>query len=116
MLDVRQKSDRIKKARADAGLTQEQMATALDMTASAVQKWESGGAFPRIKVLKKISEITGKPLEFFGDSSEMHPLMAWEPKIAYDGGEALRAVLGKIEQAQKELAEAHHFVRAMLGT
>lgn len=116
MLDVKEKSHRIKQARSDAGLTQEEMATALGMTASSVQKWESGGVFPRFKVLKKISELTGKTLDFFVDSAEMHPLVAWEPKIAYDGGEALRDVLGRIEKAQKELAEAHHFVRAMLGS
>lgn len=115
MLDTKQKSERIKQARAEAGLTQQQMATALEMTASAVQKWESGGAFPRLKVLKKICEITGKPLEYFGDSATaIHSLVAWEPQTQYHS-DIMQSILGRIEHAQRELAEAHHAVRALLG-
>lgn len=41
------------------GLTQEQIAKELGVTASAVTQWESGARNPNIKILKKLSIILG---------------------------------------------------------
>lgn len=59
-------SDRIRIAREEMKLTQEEFAANIGMTRSAVQKWEQGQADPYPKTLRKISEVTGKPLEWFG--------------------------------------------------
>ena len=54
--------ERIAQARQDAGLTQEQFAAATGKSRSAVTQWESGLVRPRQRIIKKIAEVTGKPL------------------------------------------------------
>ncbi len=49
----------LRKFRENKGLTQEQLAKELGVTASAVTQWESGARNPNIKVLKKLSLILG---------------------------------------------------------
>lgn len=55
-------SERIKKARKDAKLTQDQMAGQLGITKGAVSQWEAGKTEPRNDMLKKISKVTGRPM------------------------------------------------------
>lgn len=54
--------DRILKARSDAKMTQEQLATAVGKTRGAVAQWESGEVRPRQKTLEEIAKATRKPL------------------------------------------------------
>lgn len=53
---------RIYKARADAGLTQEQLANATGKTRGAVAQWESGDVRPRHSTIQLIARATGKPV------------------------------------------------------
>lgn len=54
-------SERIRKAREAAGLTQEELAAAVGHTRGAVAQWEGGTTQPRRKALALISRATGKP-------------------------------------------------------
>lgn len=49
----------LRKYRENKGLTQEQVAKELGVTASAVTQWESGARNPNIKILKKLALILG---------------------------------------------------------
>lgn len=53
---------RIYKARKDANMTQDQLASAVDKTRGAVAQWESGDVRPRHSTLVKIAEATNKPI------------------------------------------------------
>ncbi|MDK2888388.1 MAG: repressor LexA [Thermoanaerobacter sp.] len=56
---------RIKKAREDRGLTQEQLGEKLGFTKTAINLYEKGKRRISIDDLKRISVILGKPLSFF---------------------------------------------------
>lgn len=55
---------RIYKARKDADLTQEQLASAVGKTRGAVAQWESGEVRPRHSTLQAIATATNKPLSW----------------------------------------------------
>lgn len=55
---------RIFKARTDARLTQEQLATAIGKTRGAVAQWESGEVRPRHSTLTAVAAATGKTLHW----------------------------------------------------
>ncbi|MDO4876503.1 MAG: helix-turn-helix transcriptional regulator, partial [Oscillospiraceae bacterium] len=49
----------ITELRKEKGLTQKQLAEALNVTDKAVSKWERGLSFPDISMLEPISELLG---------------------------------------------------------
>ena len=51
-------------ARVNAGLTQKELANILGISNSTVVNWEKGNTEPSISQLKKISEISGIPMDF----------------------------------------------------
>ena len=62
---------RFQRLRKNAGLTQEDVATKLNITAQAVSKWENDVSAPDISVLVEISEILGVTLnELLGKQAE----------------------------------------------
>lgn len=62
---------RFQRLRKDAGLTQEDVATKLNITAQAVSKWENDVSAPDISVLVEISDILGVTLnELLGKGAE----------------------------------------------
>lgn len=121
-------SEKIKEARDFAGLSQDEMANLLGMTGAAVSQWEHGRYIPRQKALKKISEITKKPLSFFTGRPEddqpepelQQPIM----RMSNHGSSrqqdkaramsAMQAAMKRLESAQKELNEAQAAVRAAI--
>jgi len=56
---------RIREAREDAGLTQEQLGERIQYSGVGVGHWERGRSRPSIDMLYKISKAVGKPLSFF---------------------------------------------------
>lgn len=66
---------RIFKARSDAKMTQEQLATAVGKTRGAVAQWESGEVRPRHSTLEAIAAATSKPLAWLvnGTGDETQP-------------------------------------------
>ena len=55
----------IKRARVEKGLSQRQLGLTLGVSDKTISAYEQGRAIPPIHTLKKISEITMKPLEYF---------------------------------------------------
>ncbi|AET91065.1 putative prophage repressor protein [Burkholderia sp. YI23] len=77
--------DRIAKLRKDKGLSQSELARALDIKPQAVQKWESGGSGPKASRLVEIAGILsvgirdlvkGTVYEYIAEASTREPDMA----------------------------------------
>ena len=49
----------IKKIRKELGMTQDQVAGALDVTQNCVSKWENGVCMPSVEFLIKLSDLFG---------------------------------------------------------
>lgn len=58
-------ASRIRTARTQAGLTQEQLAGLVGVTQVAVSQWERGEHPPALGSLSGIAEATGRPLAWF---------------------------------------------------
>lgn len=66
--------DQIGAARRAASLTQRELAEQLKVSARAVQAWEGGTRSPRPAVMRRLAEVTGKPLAwFYGEGSSANP-------------------------------------------
>ena len=62
---------RFQRLRKNASLTQEEVATKLNITAQAVSKWENDASAPDISVLSELSDILGVTLnELLGKTAE----------------------------------------------
>lgn len=59
----KQFSDRLREARRSAGITQEQLGFALDITKSSVSAWENGREMPSFKLLPQLREALGCSLD-----------------------------------------------------
>jgi transcriptional regulator with XRE-family HTH domain len=66
----KQFSDRLREARTKAGLTQEQLGFAVEVSKSSVSAWENGRESPSFKVLVQLREALGCSLDVLicGDS------------------------------------------------
>ena len=63
---------RIRTARRDAGMSQGQLATALNTTQSAISLYEAGQRSVGIDMLLNVAKILNRPLHYFlGDDGEM---------------------------------------------
>lgn len=54
----------IQACRINAGLTQEELAAALDVSKNTVLNWEKGATSPSAVQLRKISELSKIPMDF----------------------------------------------------
>src|SRR5713226_5698955 len=63
---------RIRSARRDAGMSQGQLATALNTTQSAISLYEAGQRSVGIDMLLNVAKILNRPLHYFlGDDGDM---------------------------------------------
>jgi len=56
---------RLVQARAEAGLTQEELAHATKISIASIGKYERGERSPRGPRLRRIAAVTGKPIPWF---------------------------------------------------
>jgi DNA-binding transcriptional regulator YiaG len=61
---------RIAEARRSTGMSQSQLARAVEGATRTVQSWESGSRSPRGETLQRISTITGHPVSWFYTAPE----------------------------------------------
>lgn len=57
--------ERLVRARLEAGLTQEELARAAEISLASVSKYERGERSPLGPRLRRIAEATGKPVHWF---------------------------------------------------
>lgn len=64
-------ADRIRTARLEAGLSQTDLGNAIGLSDKSISAYEKGRAVPPVSKLKRISEETHQPLQYFtGDATE----------------------------------------------
>ena len=56
---------RIKQARKDVGLSQKQLAATISVSDKAISSYEVGRATPPVDILREISAVTYKPVQYF---------------------------------------------------
>lgn len=66
-------SDRLRTARTQLGLTQEQLAAEMEVTKSAVSAWERGAEKPGFRLLPRLSKVLGISLDVLICGSEELP-------------------------------------------
>lgn len=62
--------EKIKTARRNAGMTQEQLAVKLMVSRQAITKWESGKGMPDIENLKQLSKLLNVTIDYLLDDEE----------------------------------------------
>ena len=63
--------DRIRQARRDSGMTQQELADLMGVTVRAVQGWELGESSPALGRRRRLARVTNRPMEFFNDRFEV---------------------------------------------
>jgi len=90
---------KLEELRKNAGITQEELAAALNVTRQAVSRWELDLAVPKSDALKALCEFFNvKPEYFLFDNAEIQPLVSSEAEIAV-------AATGNAERKKKSRGE-----------
>lgn len=102
-------SERVKKLREDAGLTQEELAAKLGVSRPAVGMWENKRSRPRLDKMNQLSDLFGVPVsELLGErqvvgSSRLVPLLGYTHM-----GEAVdEDACDRMVEVPTSVAEAH---------
>ena len=83
--------EKLKEARRQAGLSQEQLSEKLGVSRSAVAKWETDNGIPDVENLKGISRLLNVSLDYLLDDGEtMDELVMREPYNLSDYGKGLK--------------------------
>ena len=83
--------EKLKEARKQSGLSQEQLSEKLGVSRSAVAKWETVGGIPDVDNLKVISKLLNVSLDYLLDDSEvMDELVMREPYNLSDYGKGIK--------------------------
>jgi transcriptional regulator with XRE-family HTH domain len=64
-MDIQLVARRVKQARNLSNLSQRQLGEKLGVSDKTISAYEAERAVPPLHTLKKIAEVTGKPIEFF---------------------------------------------------
>lgn len=62
--------EKIKEARKEAGLSQEQLAEKMSVSRSAIAKWETDKGIPDVNNLKVMSQLLGVSIDYLLDDGE----------------------------------------------
>lgn len=101
---------KIQKAREEAGLNQEELATRLGLSQATLSNYELGKRRLYLAQLEAISRELGKPLQYFleenGPPGEQHPPSAGDPVLA----EILSLVKNLTPREKKSVCEYIKFL------
>ena len=87
--------EKLKSARKDAGLTQEQLAEKLSVSRQAVTKWETDKGMPDIGNLKQLSKLFNISIDYILDSGECIDLSVMREQINLDDYTYTRKIKGR---------------------
>lgn len=86
---------KLKSARKNAGLTQEQMAEKLAVSRQAITKWEADRGMPDIENLKQLSKLLNISIDYLLDSGESIDLSVMREEINLDHYTYTRKIKGR---------------------
>ncbi len=87
--------EKLKSARKNAGLTQEQLSEKLLVSRQAVTKWESDKGMPDIENLKQLSKLLNVSIDYLLDSGETIDLSVIREEINLDDYNYKRKLSGR---------------------
>ncbi|HBM98329.1 MAG TPA: XRE family transcriptional regulator [Ruminococcus sp.] len=88
--------EKLKSARKNAGLTQENLAKKLIVSRQAVTKWESGKGMPDIDNLRKLSKLLNVSVDYLLDDGEGLDLTITREEIDLDSYNYIRKIRGRL--------------------
>jgi transcriptional regulator with XRE-family HTH domain len=83
-------SERVKKIRKEAGLTQKELAQILKISSGTVAMWEMGKRNPSLKTLEGLSKIFSAPTDYLLGFTDELPHLKNEAKALIDKTKNLR--------------------------
>lgn len=92
---------KVKAARRDKGLTQEQLAEAIGKAVETVSNIERGHALTGIDTLQQISRVVGKPMAFFFEDVEDERTVS---RTRLEAEEQLRTLIRLLDEDELPLA------------
>lgn len=90
---------RVREARREYGLTQEELANDVGVDSKHISRIENGRKQGSLQLIKRISEVTGKPLSFFYENAPL-------PEDASDKEKKILMKYRKATAQQKKLIES----------
>ena len=87
--------EKLRSARKNAGLTQEQLSEKLLVSRQAITKWEAGKGMPDIENLKQLSKLLNISIDYLLDGGEVIDLSAMREEINLDDYTYTRKIKGK---------------------
>lgn len=101
--------EKLKKARIEAGYTQDELANKLAVSRAAIAKWESDRGMPDVTNLKGIAEVLGVSVDYLLDDGSVLDLSVTKKAIDLthfgDGGKLSR--LKKLEIKERIIREEY---------
>ena len=95
---------KIKQLRYKAGLTQEQLAEQMGVSAQSVSKWETGASMPDISLLPILAETFGVSIDELFDLTREQRFLNPLSNIRYCGSRVFNTLVGLLgEQPQRNL-------------
>ena len=73
--------EKIKEMRKKFGLSQEELASIMNVSRQAITKWESDGGLPDISNLQELSKVFGITIDYLLDNNNDLPLMVMKKQI-----------------------------------
>lgn len=104
---------RVRRARVELGMSQENLGLELGLTFQQVQKYEKGINRISVSTMLNISRILGKPLSFFVDHPDSAPVLTECDKLLGipDGRDLVNVVSGFSRSSLKTLVEVASAMR-----
>lgn len=87
--------EKLKSARKEAGLTQEQLAVKLMVSRQAITKWEADKGMPDIENLKSLSQLLGVSVDYLLDNGQRLDLSVTREKINLDDFDYKKKLKGR---------------------
>ena len=89
--------NKINQLRKLSGMTQEQLAEKLNVSRQTISKWESGGSFPDIESVVKVSKIFQVSLDDLLQEGEASVTNKNDERICSNRGTCLDEILSRTE-------------------
>ncbi len=81
-MDVTKISEKIKSGRKDRGMTQKDLAQAMNVSNQLVSKWETGESIPSVEYLMQLSEVLRVEIGYFLNAEETESEASVAPPVA----------------------------------
>lgn len=97
--------EKLKAARKESGLSQEQLAEKMSVSRSAVAKWESDNGMPDVNNLKVMAQLLDVSVDYLLDEDEKRCLNETKEAVDLDSFEVTGNCINKMDGFQQQTNE-----------